>query len=161
MTTANRPVLTAVPANAKPRAPKRKASPTVRAARTGIVGQVQTALKAENRLATFLGALLGAIVPVATFTVAHSLTSWRELMALLVVGGLLYSGTTVYQWGRLAFGSWYKALGFTVLLEGVMTFSHGWLSGTALGYLVAINAIATGATLALGAPKRPVNDTEF
>jgi hypothetical protein len=69
-----------------------------------------------------------------------------------VLGGLVFSALTVFRWGRLAFGSPVKALGFVVLAEGVMTFcSTAWLSVVALGYLVLINAIATGCTIALGA----------
>lgn len=49
-----------------------------------------------------------------------------------------------------------KALGFTVLLEGVMTCSgQQWLAITALCYLCTINAIATGVTLARGATEQP------
>jgi hypothetical protein len=62
---------------------------------------------------------------------------------------------TVYEWARLAFVSPVKALGSTVLLEGVMTCSSvDWLSYAALGYLIGVNAIAAGVTLALGA-RRP------
>ena len=58
----------------------------------------------------------------------------------------------MFRWGRLAFGSSVKSLGFVVLAEGVMTFcSTAWLSLVALGYLVLINAIATGCTIALDA----------
>lgn len=120
----------------------------------GIVDQVRIAFSRNNRLATVIGGLLGAIVPLATFMVAHEelgATPWLNPMSLLVLGGLLYSARTVYQWGRLAFGSWAKALGFTVLLEGVMTCSaQPWLAITALVYLCAINAIATGVTLTRG-----------
>jgi hypothetical protein len=119
---------------------------------TGIVDQVRTALNARNRLATFMGALLGAIVPLGTYMIAHNEVPklWHP-MTLLVVAGLAYSATTVFQWGRLAFGSTTKALGFAVLVEGIMTFStQGWLAITALGFLIGINAIATGCTLAQG-----------
>jgi hypothetical protein len=68
----------------------------------------------------------------------------------LALGGLLFSARTVYAWGRLAFQASGKALGFVVLMEGVMTMSHTpWLSPAALAYLVAINGIATGCTLSL------------
>ena len=46
------------------------------------------------------------------------------------------------------FGSWYKALGFVIALEGYMTFTAGWLSITALVFLIAINAIANGCRVA-------------
>jgi uncharacterized membrane protein HdeD (DUF308 family) len=128
----------------------------------GIVDQVVTALDSRHRLATALGGLLGAVVPVATYVVAHQETSdtgplWAQPAAFLVAGGLAYSATTVYQWARLAFGHPVKALGFVVLLEGTMVASQTpWLAIVALVYLAAINAIATGCTLALArtAPRR-------
>jgi hypothetical protein len=117
----------------------------------GIITQIRIA--ARNPLPTVIGALLGALVPSATFVVGHyELSSWTEPKALIVLGGLAFSALTVFRWGRLAFGSTVKALGFVVLAEGVMTFcSTAWLSVVALGYLVLINAIATGCTIALGA----------
>jgi hypothetical protein len=121
------------------------------AAPPGILAQIHIA--ARNPLPAVIGALLGALVPSATFVVGHyELTSWTEPKALIVLGGLVFSALTVFRWGRLAFSSMTKALGFVVLAEGVMTFSStAWLSGVALGYLVLINAIATGCTIALGA----------
>ena len=120
------------------------------AASRGIITQIHIA--ARNPLPAVIGALLGALVPSATFTVGHyELSSWTEPKALIVLGGLAFSALTVFRWGRLAFGSAVKALGFVVLTEGVMTFCSAWLSVVALGYLVLINAIATGCTIALGA----------
>jgi hypothetical protein len=117
----------------------------------GIITQIHIA--ARNPLPAAIGALLGALVPSATFVVGHyELATWTEPKALIVLGGLLFSALTVFRWGRLAFGSPAKALGFVVLAEGVMTFcSTEWLSLVALGYLVLINAIATGCAIALGA----------
>ena len=117
----------------------------------GIIAQIYIA--AHNPLPAVIGALLGALVPSATFMVGHyELSSWTEPKALIVMGGLVFSALTVFRWGRLAFGSPVKALGFVVLAEGVMTFcSTAWLSVVALGYLVLINAIATGCTIALDA----------
>jgi hypothetical protein len=122
----------------------------------GVVEQVRIALRPEFRLATFVGVLLGAIVPLVTFAVAHSeLDPWcADPLWLLVLGGLLFSARTVYVWGCLALGSPVKAAGFTVLIEGAMVLSsQEWLSITALVYLCGINAIATGVTLARGEPK--------
>jgi hypothetical protein len=121
------------------------------AAPRGIITQIHIA--ARNPLPAVIGALLGALVPSATFVVGHyELSSWTEPKALIVLGGLAFSALTMFRWGRLAFGSAVKALGFVVLAEGVMTFSStAWLSVVALGYLVLINAIATGCTIALGA----------
>jgi len=118
----------------------------------GVVDQVLVALRPQNRVATLLGALLGGFVPVATYVVAHQETTtaplWTQLPALLVVGGLTYSALTVYRWARLAVGHPVKAAGFVLLLEGVMVASSTpWLGMVALGYLVGINAIATGCQL--------------
>jgi len=121
----------------------------------GVVAQVRTALKSHNRLATALGFCLGGIVPLASFVVAHyeihaTEALWAQLPTYLVGGGLLYSARTVFTWGRLAFSNGAKAAGFVVLLEGTMVASHiAWLSFVALGYLVAINGVATACNLTL------------
>jgi len=131
---------------------------------TGLVSQVRTAFAAKNRLATFLGGLLGGGVPVATYELAHveidvQRPLWIQTPAWIVLGGLLFSAITVCQWGFSAFRAhddrgWKavlgggKALGFTVILEGVLiTAKTPWLSIAALCYLVGINAIATGVRL--------------
>lgn len=120
----------------------------------GVVAQVTESLRPQNRLATALGFLLGGIVPLATYVVAHREIAperplYGQLAAFLVLGGLVYSARTVYDWGKLAFRLSMKALGFVVLIEGVMISSHTeWLSITALAYLIAINGVATGCTLA-------------
>lgn len=121
----------------------------------GVVFQVKVALRPKARLATALGFLLGGFVPLATYEVAHreigSDSLYAQLATYLVLGGLVFSMATVYAWGKLAFRVPVKALGFVVLLEGVMVTSHiGWLSIAALAYLVCINGIATGCTLAKG-----------
>lgn len=124
---------------------------TCRATVPSIISQIEVA--AQNPLPAVIGALLGALVPSATFMIGHyELTDWRDPKALIVLGGLVFSALTVFRWGRLAFGSSVKALGFVILAEGVMTFcSTAWLSLVALGYLVLINAIATGCRIALDA----------
>lgn len=147
--------ITPISPKARKRPPATKHANVIRR-NAGVVEQVRIALAREHRLATLIGALLGAVVPFVTFIVAHyqlSAEPWRDPKALLVLGGLLYSARTVYQWGRLALDSWPKALGFTVLLEGVMVASSQlWLAVVALVYLCLINAIATGVTLARGVP---------
>lgn len=115
-----------------------------------IVEQVRTAFARRNRLAALIGAALGAIVPLGTYMIAHNELSGSWVMLALVLAGLAYSATTVYQWGRSAFRSPMKAGAFAVLVEGIMTLStQHWLSVVALVYLIAINATATGCTLAL------------
>lgn len=115
----------------------------------GIIGQVKAAT--SNPIALLVGCLLGGFIPLATYFVAHEsqqFTFW-SLTTALVLGGLLYSAKTVWQWGKLAFACPYKASGFVLLVEGVMVTSHiSWLSVAALCYLIAINAAATGCLLA-------------
>jgi ribosomal protein S25 len=116
---------------------------------------------AESPLALILGAALGGLVPASTYVVAHVgelvrvegggvlLAPWHPGW-VLVLGGLLFSGKTVYAWTRAAFEDRAKALGFVVLVEGVLLLSPSpALSYVALGYLVVINALGTGAALAL------------
>lgn len=116
-----------------------------------VVGQIKLAF--AHPLPLVIGAMLGALVPIATYTVGHAElgeAGWASLPGAIVVGGLLFSAITVYKWGRRAFGSAAKAVGFVVLSEGVMSLSHTpWLSLVVLGFLVGINAVANGANLAV------------
>jgi hypothetical protein len=116
-----------------------------------VVGQIKLAF--ANPLPLLIGALIGALVPIATYTVGHAeleASGWGSVPGAIVVGGCVFSAITVYKWGRRAFDSALKALGFVVLSEGVMTFSHTpWLSMLMLGFLMAINAVANGANLAV------------
>src|SRR4051812_40016025 len=121
----------------------------------GVVSQVRLALKSRNRLPLMIGFLLGGFVPIACFWLAHhEQAAWSAAGARslgLVTGGLMYSAVTVFQWARQAFVSAFKSVGFCVLVEGVMITSHtAWLALAALGYLVVINGVATGVTLAIG-----------
>jgi hypothetical protein len=116
-----------------------------------VIGQIKLAF--ANPLPLVIGALIGALVPIATYTVGHAeldTAGWGSVPGAIVIGGCLFSAITVYKWGRRAFDSAFKALGFVVLSEGVMSFSHvAWLSMVVLGFLVAINAVANGANLAI------------
>lgn len=123
----------------------------------GVVQQVKLALHPKARLAALIGFLLGGIVPLASYVLAHSevavLGSDRYRAWILVAGGLLYSAKTVYEWAALAFTSALKAVGFCVLIEGVMITGHAhWLAIVALCYLVGINGTATACALSI-APK--------
>ena len=121
-----------------------------------VVGQVRQAFS-RGPLATVFGALLGGGVPAGVYRMAHfelaTLPTWwdlRALKAIIVLGGLLFSATTVWRWARMAFKSPVKATGFVLLAEGFMTFSSdAVLSLGALGYLTVINAVATACTIAL------------
>jgi hypothetical protein len=78
---------------------------------------------------------------------------------MIVYAGLLFSALTVLGWSTNMFGSKAKALGFTLLLEGIMmTSSAAWLTAIALTYLVLINAVANGCRLALRDAEPVVTD---
>lgn len=116
-----------------------------------VIGQIKLAF--SNPLPLIIGALIGGLVPLATYIVGHAELAgagWASVPGLIVVGGCLFSAITVYKWGRRAFDSAFKALGFVILSEGVMTFSQThWLCVVVLGFLIAINAVANGANLAV------------
>ena len=132
----------------------------------GVVDMVRLAFRPAHALATVIGLFFGALVPFATFCVAHfervdaAITIFGipvppsvqlAIVTLIVVGGLTYSAWNVCQWMRLAKGSWVQAVGFTILAELIMVGSHQiWLSIVVLVYLCAINAIATGVSLVRG-----------
>ena len=117
----------------------------------GVVAQVRRAFARGNRLAALVGLLLGGFVPLAVYVVAHGESgtfTGHERAWALITGGLIYSAKTVFEWARLAFTSAFKSVGFVVLLEGVMvTSTTHWLALAALGYLIAINGVATACTL--------------
>lgn len=132
--------LRVVPATRPPRAPRK----------LGVLDEIRLALHPRNRAAAVMGAVLGGGAPVATYWLAHHELDRGLAVWALVAGGLLFSATTVARWASSAFGSQAKALGFTVLLEGVLLYSRtGWLAAAALVYLVGINAISTGVQLAI------------
>lgn len=124
-----------------------------------ILAQIRVAIKHPG--AVIAGAFLGAMVPVSTWTLLHLEGVVRDpwqFRGLVVLGGLVYSATTVYQWGKLAFVSGFKAFAFCGLVEGVMvTSTTPWLNAVALGYLVVINALATGCRLATADKLVPTN----
>ena len=70
-------------------------------------------------------------------------------MLAVVLGCAVFSAITVYKFGRATFGDTRKALGFVLAIEGVMLVSTGATSNVALVVLIAINALANGAAIAL------------
>ena len=119
-----------------------------------VIGMVRTAVLPDNRLAMIIGCIFGGFVPLAVYMLVHFELSFTGNWLLqpklfLVLGGLIYSAKTVVQWGKMAFRDTAKAIGFVALIEGVLVMSSTpWLSICALVLLVAVNAIATGVTLA-------------
>ena len=127
----------------KPKAIKKPKEPSV-------IEQVEYSFRRNNLLAIFGGFLFGGCPPIATFTVAHVAVKHESLMQIasqfssyFVLGGLVYSSITVYQWKLMAVKNRYKAIGFVLLTEGVMTFIDiPWLCYLALFQLVIINWVA-------------------
>lgn len=115
-----------------------------------VVEQVRKSFHKKNRLAMICGFLLGSFVPIAAYVLGHFETKAEPMMWIVVTAGLIYSATTVFQWAKVAFKNPLKALGFCILIEGVMTFSQTQaLALAGLALLVIINGIATGTILAL------------
>ncbi|HEY9657275.1 MAG TPA: hypothetical protein V6C65_02340 [Allocoleopsis sp.] len=121
-----------------------------------VVEAVKKAFRKQSRIGAFWGLIKGGFPPIASFVVAHQeipkveLESPRAiLLCCLVFGALLFSAPTVYEWCKAAFHNSAKAVGFVVLLEGVMVFSHvSWLGYSALALLISINAIQSACNLA-------------
>jgi len=127
-----------------------------RSATTDVVTQLEVAFR--NPHAALIGALLGGLVPWFGRTLAHSEipSAWSAgntglalAMLAVVIGCGIFSGLSVYKFGRAAFGDSKKALGFVLALEGVMLVSHGTTSAVALMVLILINAVSNGSVIAL------------
>lgn len=104
-----------------------------------------------QRLATVTGAIIGAVVPILVYRIAHHHAADAPALWLIVAGGLLFSASSVYGWGMKLFGgAWYKAGGFTILLELSTVFVNGWESKLALSILVLINAVNLAHALVVG-----------
>lgn len=102
-------------------------------------------------LATAIGGIIGAIVPVLVFRIAHYHVEATPALWLIVAGGLLFSASSVYGWGLKLFGgAWYKAGGFTLLIELSTVFVQGWESYVALSVLCLINAVNMAHALVVG-----------
>jgi hypothetical protein len=115
-----------------------------------VVEQGRLSFLKTNRLPALLGFILGAFVPVAAFELVHFEVAHEPKLWVLVCGALLYSAITVFTWAEKAFKNSYKAIGFCVLLEGILSFSENWyLASAALVILAGINGVATGCTLSL------------
>lgn len=117
----------------------------------------------ENFPATVVALIFGGFIPFAVWWLSHKQLNVADLKAgdfgsmvaiPLILGGLVYSATTVVELSTLAFHKKAKAWGFTILLEGVLLgASAQWLSISALVYLILLNAVGT----AVSVTRPPVN----
>lgn len=128
---------------------------------TDIITQIHLALARGYRLAAVIGALTGGGVTYCTHAMARgdlADTPWAPGSYALflgrlsiVLGGLLFSIVTTYSFGRSAFQRGWLAVGFLVLMDGVMVASsQSSLEWFATGLLIAIEAVTTGCTVARG-----------
>jgi hypothetical protein len=125
-------------------------SESIKLTKLGVLDQLAVAAQPQNRLALAAGSILGGLIPIASFIIAHYEAANTPEKWALVVAGMLYSGTSVFDWGTAAFHSRVKAIGFVVLTEGVSLFSTTMpLAIAAVSVLVAINAASTGCHLIL------------
>ena len=127
-----------------------------KSATVDVVTQLECAIRRPQ--ATLIGALVGGLVPWFARTLAHDQlpAAWSSgntglafTMLAVVLGCAVFSAITVYKFGRATFGDTRKALGFVLAIEGVMLVSTGVTSTVALVVLIAINALANGAAIAL------------
>ena len=127
-----------------------------------VIEQVEIALAAGNRKAGFLSIPAGALTPLAVHCNMAGADIWNTVLA---VGGLMYSGITVFNWMFQTFAveaetsferyrAAAKALGFVVLMEGSLVHApQAWLQWTMVVLLGATNAIAQHASMVLAKEK--------
>jgi len=112
-----------------------------------ILTQIRIAFAGGNLLAICFGLLLGGFVPVAAWSMIH-LEEMEWWHIFLIAGASVFSALTVVDWGTIVFRRLTKALGFAVLVEGVMLGSQlTWLSILALCLLVVINGVNSAVNL--------------
>ena len=118
-----------------------------------VLGDVRSAFS-SHPLAFIVALPFGGFVPVAVWCLTH-LEPMQWWTWGMVAGGALFSSLTVISWGQIVLKNLFKAIGFATLVEGVMIASKTWwLSFTALGLLVTINAISCAVALAQDETKK-------
>lgn len=127
-----------------------------------------TGKKAQSKhlAAAIMGGIVGGIVPIGAAIYAHielkgiqTSELFTKIPFYFVIGALLYSAPTVYEWVKSAVGSdtvigKIKPFGWVLLIEGSMAYPSESVAAqvfavVSLLILVFINAIASGCTLAL------------
>jgi len=118
------------PASAPKKVRKTVRVPSLRAAEKRTIGQ-------------FIAAVAASFLPVASYVLSHFEAKSQPMMWGLVVAALMFSAPTLVEWAQKWCKSLWKAVGFTVLLEGVMVASSTtWLGAAGLAILVVINCHA-------------------
>jgi hypothetical protein len=93
----------------------------------------------KNVYAYFAGIILGGVIPLIAFNVAHVQVIENPALWVIVAGALIYSAPMVSEWFGRYVGK-VKGWGFTVALEVSLTFTHHWTAWLALVVLVGLNA---------------------
>jgi len=108
---------------------------------SSVLAQLRTAFTGHP-LAFLVALPFGGFVPLAVWCLTH-LQTIQPWDWALIAGGALFSSLTVIQWGQRILLNTPKAIGFAVLVEGVMiTAETQWLAIAALGLLIVINSVA-------------------
>lgn len=126
-----------------------------------VVETIKVAFQSRNMVWTGFGLVFGGWAPLASYIIAHIELQghYQNYKSAMLVGALLFSAPTVFQWFKEVFDSAVKAFGLVVLLEGVMCFSDTvWLGISALVLLMVINGIQSGCNMAL---RREKNEFKF
>ncbi len=113
---------------------------------SSVLAQLRTAFTGHP-LAFLVALPFGGFVPLAVWCLTH-LEAIQPWDWPLIAGGTLFSSLTVIQWGQRILLNTAKAIGFAVLVEGVMIAAQTiWLSLLALCLLIVINSIACSVAL--------------
>ena len=109
-----------------------------------VIQQLRRAFARGARLAAVVGFSVGSLFPVLSFVLIHHEVSEHPISWVFVVGALIMSFSSVYNWFTAAYSSKVKGFGCALALEGVMTFCHiFWLSIICLSVLVFVNAVSS------------------
>jgi len=102
--------------------------------------------KNTNNFETVLASIAASFIPVGVFFTSHKAlaghisTTWS--LWIISLAGLAYSIPSVVTWAQSWTGSKAKAIGFTIMLEGLMVGSgEPWLSIISLILLGGVNAM--------------------
>lgn len=100
----------------------------------------------SNKFETLLASAAASFIPVGVFFTSHKALagSFSSTWPLMVISlaGLIYSIPSVVAWAQTWTGTRSKAIGFTVMLEGLMVGSgEMWLSIISLFLLGGVNAM--------------------
>lgn len=118
---------------------------------SAILAQVKSLRK--SLCGALIGLVIGGIIPVITYWLAHYRTHQCPMFWIIVAGGLSFSSITVFAWGMMAFQNKFKAVGLVLLLEATLTFASGWGAIACLAVVVLINAVSMAHALVVGEKK--------